>query len=79
MLTFLVLVFAMSYYDWGRIQMPVYILNQSTKDFVVSGYLSLYINLLYGKLMDHSEYQSYTAISGEVCLANDIFCQSIFQ
>jgi hypothetical protein len=79
MLTFLILVFAMSYYDWGRIEMPFYVLNDAATDLVVSDYLSLYINLLYGKQITHNEYQSYSAISAAVCLSNDIFCQSIFQ
>lgn len=79
LLTFLTLIFAMSYYDWGRIEMPFYVLNQEQSDLVVKGYLSLYINLLYGKQMNVPYYQTYPHLAKAVCLANDIFCQSIFQ
>lgn len=79
LLTFLVLIFSMSYYDWGRIQMPLYVLNQQQSDLVVRGYLSLSINLLYGKQTSLPYYQTYPQLSRALCLPNDIFCQSVFQ
>jgi hypothetical protein len=76
--TFLVLVFSMSYYDWGEIEIPFYVLNEEHSQEVVRGDLTLFFNLLYGKQLNVPYYQSYSQISKEVCLPNDIFCQSIF-
>lgn len=36
--------------------MPFYVLDQQESDLVVRGYLSLYINLLYGKQPELSYY-----------------------
>ena len=69
----------MSYYDWGEIEIPFYVLNEEHSQEVVRGDLTLFFNLLYGKQLNVPYYQSYSQISKEVCLPNDIFCQSIFQ
>jgi hypothetical protein len=79
LLTFLILIFSMSYYDWGRIEMPFYVLNQKESDLIVRGDLSLFINLLYGKQTTATYYQTYPQLSSQLCLSNDIFCQSVFQ
>jgi hypothetical protein len=69
----------MAYYDWATIEMPLFLISPSESNFIVQGYLSLYINLLYGKQKSLTYYQSYPELSRSVCISNDIYCQSIFQ
>ena len=42
----------MSYYDWGEIEIPFYVLNDEHSQEVVQGDLTLFFNLLYGKQLN---------------------------
>lgn len=58
----------MAYYNWATAQLPL-----------ETGEQPIFVNLLYGKRMDSSQYQSFRHLKEELCLNRDIFCQAVLE
>ena len=71
---FLVFVFAMSYYDWATVGVPL----QQTADQVITGHTSgvayFNTNLLYAKTGNSNSYQSFPDVANQICPKGDFFC-----
>lgn len=68
----------MCYYKWGIITIQIYLPNPSTANLIKNGSISLYFNLIYGKIIDRSYYETFDALSDQLCFQNDINCLSSF-
>ena len=75
---FLVYVFSMCYYDWVSITVAIYS-EVPGKGYVERGTFDCFANLVYVKQTDRAYYQTYGAVSQEVCINNDIYCQAAFE
>jgi hypothetical protein len=77
LLIFLTFIVAMAYYKWALISLPLYYINPA-KAYAQRDYFQFYINLLYAKQINSPHYQTYSSLSRDLCLDNDIYCQSAF-
>lgn len=67
----------MSYYKWSLISIPIYFVDQAAQK-VSKGDFNFYVNLLYAKQVDQPHYQSFPSLADEICVQNDIYCESAF-
>lgn len=74
-LVFLVFVFSMSYYNWGKITIPLkYAASQTIVPENSNGAVVTYFNLIYVRTLESSAYRSFEGLASEICVGTDLYC-----
>jgi len=73
-IVFLVFVFSMTYYNWGRVGVPLLQTAEEVRSHTPEKMASFHFNLLYAKTDNDPLYQSFTTVSSQICVTGDYFC-----